>query len=112
MSQEMTYEELDQAAPTADGLIDLSLQYYQAAKYSECIRTAKQALELKPASAEAYNNIAACYNSMGLWDDGIQAAKAATRLKPDFEIARNNLLYAIAQKERAAGPAASTAKRR
>ena len=108
----ITAEKKMQAVPTADGLIDLSLQYYQASKYSDCIRTAKQALELKPASAEAYNNIAACYNSMGLWDDGILAAKAATRLKPDFEIARNNLLYAIAQKERAAGPAASTAKRR
>jgi len=101
-------------AATADGLIDLSLLYYQAAKYSDCIRTAKRALELKPTSAEAYNNIAACYNSMSLWDDGIRAAKEATRLKPDFEIAKNNLLYAIAQKQRAEGsalPARTTAKR-
>ena len=45
---------------------------------------------------------------MGLWDDGIQAAREATRLKPDFAIAKNNLLYAIAQKQRAAGvPAAA-----
>ncbi len=93
-------------AATPDGLIDLSLLYYQAAKYSDCIRTAKRALELKPTSAEAYNNIAACYNSMSLWDDGIQAAKEATRLKPDFEVAKNNLQFAIAQKQRAEGSAA------
>lgn len=100
-------------AATPDGLIDLSLLYYQATKYSDCIRTAKRALELKPDSAEAYNNIAACYNSMSLWDDGIAAAKEAIRLKPDFEIAKNNLLYAIAQKQRAEGSAlpARTAKR-
>jgi len=90
-------------APTADGLIDLSLLYYQAGKYSECIRTARRALELRPNSAEAYNNIAAAYNSMALWDDGIQAATEATRLKPDFEVAKNNLLYAIAQKQRGPG---------
>ena len=89
-------------APTADGLINLSLLYYQERRYSECIRTAKQALELKPDSAEAYNNIAAAYNSMGLWDGGIQAATEATRLKPDFQLAKNNLQYAIAQKQRAA----------
>jgi tetratricopeptide (TPR) repeat protein len=101
------------AAPTADGLIDLSLLYYQAGRYSDCIRTSKRALELKPDSAEAYNNIAASYNSMALWDDGIQAAKEATRLKPDFVIAKNNLLYAIAQKQRAAGiPAPAPAAQR
>jgi protein O-mannosyl-transferase len=88
-------------APTADGLINLSLQYYQAGRYSDCIRAAKRALELNPTSAEAYNNIAAAYNSMEQWEEGIQAAKEATRLKPDFELAKNNLLYAIAQKQRA-----------
>ncbi len=100
-------------APTADGLINLSLLYYQAGRYPDCIRAAKRALELKPTSAEAYNNIAAAYNSMAQWDEGIQAAKEATRLKPDFELARNNLLYAIAQKQRAqaAGSQALSAKR-
>jgi len=62
--------------------------------------TAEASLELAPGSAEAYNNIAAAYNSMERWDDGIQAAKEATRLKPDFELARNNLLYALGQKQR------------
>jgi tetratricopeptide (TPR) repeat protein len=101
-------EERIRQSPTTDGLIDLSLLYYRAGKYSQCIQTAKRALELKPDSAEAYNNIAASYNSMALWDDGIQAAREATRLKPDFEIARNNLLYAIAQKQRAAGAGTPT----
>jgi len=100
-------------APTVDGLINLSLLYYQERRYSDCIRTAKQALERKPDSAEAYNNIAAAYNSMGLWDDGIQAATEATRLKPDFQLAKNNLQYAIAQKQRAAaaGTLSLSAKR-
>jgi tetratricopeptide (TPR) repeat protein len=100
-------------APTADGLINLSLLYYQEARYSDCIRIAQRALQLKPDSAEAYNNIAAAYNSMGRWDDGIQAATEATRLKPDFQLAKNNLQYAIAQKHRAAaaGTLSFSAKR-
>jgi len=92
-------EKTMQQAPAAGGLINLSLLYYQEGRYLECIRAAQRALQLAPASAEAYNNIAAAYNSMALWDQGIQAAREATRLKPDFEIAKNNLQYAIAQKQ-------------
>lgn len=98
------------SAPSVDGLINLSLLYYQDAKYPECIRAAQRALQLNPASAEAYNNIAAAYNSMAMWDDGIQAAKEATRLKPDFQLARNNLEYAIERKQRANEPRASASR--
>jgi hypothetical protein len=43
----------------------------------------------------------AVYNSMALWDEGIRAAQEATRLQPEFELAKNNVLYAIAQKQHA-----------
>jgi len=93
-------EKASQHAPTVNGLINLSLLYYQDGKYPDCILAAKRALQLQPSSAEAYNNIAAAYNAMGRWDNGIQAAKEAARLKPDFELAKNNMLYAIAQRQR------------
>jgi tetratricopeptide (TPR) repeat protein len=87
------------AASTPEQLVELSLRLYQAHKYPECIHAARQALELRPNFAEAYNNIAAAYNSMGLWDDGIKAAQEAVRLNPQFQVARNNLVYATAQKQ-------------
>jgi tetratricopeptide (TPR) repeat protein len=92
------FEKKTRAAPTADGFIDLSLLYYQAHKYPECIQAARQALELSPNDARAYNNIGAAYNSMALFDEGIRAEQEAMRFEPNFELARNNLLYAIAQK--------------
>jgi tetratricopeptide (TPR) repeat protein len=35
---------------------------------------------------------------MGRWDEAIAAAQEALRLAPDFQLARNNLAYAIRQK--------------
>jgi hypothetical protein len=45
--------------------------------------------------------VAACHNALAQWDAGIAAAEAAIRLKPDFALARNNLAYAMQQKQRA-----------
>jgi tetratricopeptide (TPR) repeat protein len=86
----------------AAALLTLSLQQYQAGRFEDCISSAKRALEDKPDYAEAYNNIAAAYNSMSRWDEGIQAATQAIRLKPDFQLAKNNLGWAISQKQKAA----------
>jgi len=86
---------------TPEGFLSLSLSYYQAGRYEDCIIAAQQALHLNPNYAEAYNNIAAASNALGRFDDGIRAAQEAVRLKPDFELARNNLAWAQAQRARA-----------
>jgi tetratricopeptide (TPR) repeat protein len=87
-----------EAKPTPEGLLGLSLVYYQAGRFEDCIRAARDALRLNGSYAEAYNNIAAAYNAMGKYDEGIEAAREAVRLKPDFELARNNLAWAQSQK--------------
>jgi len=71
----------------------------QAAR--DCIDAANHALQLKPDYAEAYNNIAAGYQSLGQWDDAIRASQQALRLNPNLQIASNNLAYASQQKQRA-----------
>jgi tetratricopeptide (TPR) repeat protein len=88
---------------SAAALLNLSLLQYNAGRFDDCIRSAKMALERKPDYAEAYNNIAAAYNSMNRWDDGIHAAQEAIRLKPDYQLAKNNLAWAVSQKQKAAG---------
>ena len=83
--------------PAPDKYLNLSLLYYRAEKYEDCIRAALEALRLNPEYAEAYNNIAAAHNAMQRWTDGIKAADQALRLKPGFELARNNRAWAISQ---------------
>jgi tetratricopeptide (TPR) repeat protein len=87
-----------------EALLDLSLRQYQAGRFEDCIASAKRALEIKPGYAEAYNNIAAAYNSLGRWDEGIRAAQQAVRLKPDYQLAKNNLAWAVSRKQTTAAP--------
>ena len=93
-----------ESKPTPEGLLGLSLAYYQAGRFEDCIRAAREALRLNAKYAEAYNNIAAAFNAMGKYDEGIQAAQEAVRLKPDFTLARNNLAWAQSQKSAGARP--------
>jgi tetratricopeptide (TPR) repeat protein len=94
------FESKAASTPTPEAYLSLSLAYYQAGRYSDCIAAARNALRLKPDYAEAYNNIAAAYNSMQRWDEGIRAADEALRINPGYELARNNRAWAVAQKSR------------
>jgi tetratricopeptide (TPR) repeat protein len=47
------------ASPTTDYYVGLSLARFRAGKYKECIAAAREALKIRPASAEAWNNIGA-----------------------------------------------------
>jgi protein O-mannosyl-transferase len=91
-------ESLAQSHPTAEGLLNLSLLYFQQDRYQDCIAAAQKALQLKPDYAEAYNNIAAAYQSLHQWDQAIAAAQQALRIKPDFQLAKNNLAWSQSQK--------------
>jgi tetratricopeptide (TPR) repeat protein len=88
---------------TPENLLNKSLALNQVGKYQESIEAAQAALKLRPNYAEAWNNIAAGYESMGRWDDAVAAAKEAIRLKPDFQLAKNNLAWSLAQKKQQAG---------
>lgn len=84
---------------SADDYLNQSLLSYQQGKFKESIAAAQEALKLRPGYAEAWNNIAASYNSLRQWDEGIHAASEAVRLRPDFQLARNNLAWALQQKQ-------------
>ncbi|MDB6146734.1 MAG: tetratricopeptide repeat protein, partial [Spartobacteria bacterium] len=74
--------------------LDLSLRLYQEKRYVESIVACRLALALQPSYAEAWNNIGACYNKLGRFEEAAAACTQALRDKPDFELARNNLQYA------------------
>lgn len=89
------------AQGSPEAFMEMSLAHFRAGRYMDCVRAAEKALQLRPNYAEAYNNIAAGYNALKMWDKGIAAAREAVRLKPDWELARNNLAHAMRQKEEA-----------
>lgn len=88
------------AESTPEGLLSKSLVLNRAGRYRESIAAARAALKLRPDYAEAWNNIAAGYQSLGIWDEAIAAAQQAVRLKPDFQLAKNNLVWSLEQKRK------------
>ena len=81
-------------APSADNYINLSLEYYRARRFDDCIEACKEALKIKPDYAIAYNNICSAYNEMGKYDSAIIACTKAIQLDPNFTVAKNNLAQA------------------
>lgn len=78
----------------AEGYLNESLRLYRERHFDEAITAARNALELRPGYAEAWNNIGAAYNSLGQFEEGARACREALRLRPDFALARNNLKFA------------------
>jgi tetratricopeptide (TPR) repeat protein len=81
-------EKLARSYPTADSRINLSLVYYQAGNFQGCINSANQALKLRPEDALSH------------WDEEIEAAQHALRINPGFQLAKNNLAWAISEKNK------------
>jgi tetratricopeptide (TPR) repeat protein len=85
--------------PTVNNYLALSVAYYQAQRYEDCIKAARDALKLNPNQAEAYANVAAAYHAMGKLDDTIAALREAVRLNPNLPSAKSNLDIELAVKE-------------
>ncbi len=96
---EMTEEEIKKA-PSAEKYFNLSLMYYQAGKYEQCINAGLEAVKLKPDYADAYNNLGSAYTLMKQYDKGIAACQKAIEIKPDFQLAKNNLADALNQRDK------------
>ncbi len=87
------------AAQNADYWVNESLRLYQSAQYQASIAAARDAIDINPGYAAAWNNIAAREASLHHWDEAIAAAQKAIALKPDFQLAKNNLAWAESQKK-------------
>ncbi|MBI3509269.1 MAG: tetratricopeptide repeat protein [Bacteroidetes bacterium] len=80
--------------PTADNYVNLSLQYYNAARYQESADAALQAAKIDSNYALAYNNICAAYNKLGEWDKAVAAGEKALLKDPKNQRVHANLLVA------------------
>ncbi|HSN24614.1 MAG TPA: tetratricopeptide repeat protein [Methylomicrobium sp.] len=97
----LVYERKIDKNPKVDDYINLSLRYYKAGKYRNCIQVCEKALRLQPDYIVAYNNICSAYNALSEWEKAQEACEKALELDPDYELARNNLR--VAEQGRAGG---------
>ena len=67
-------------------------------RFDAAIDTAHHAVLLDPSSADGYNNLAAGYAAVGMWDEAIDSALTALQIRQDYPLARNNLAWALEQK--------------
>ncbi|MFD2872626.1 tetratricopeptide repeat protein [Mucilaginibacter ximonensis] len=81
-------------SPAADKYLTLSLEYYNAGRFQDCINACNHALLLKPNFVPAYNNICASYNKLRQWDNAIAAAQKGLALEPNNQLLKNNLAEA------------------
>jgi tetratricopeptide (TPR) repeat protein len=84
--------------PSPENYLNLSLAYYNAGKFVECIHACEETLKLKPDYSLAYNNMCSAYNQLGNWDKAIEAGRKAVQLDPGNRLAKNNLEWAEKQK--------------
>jgi len=82
---------------TPEYFLSRSLAEYRMKRYRESLASATRAVELRPAYAEAWNNVAAAHNALGDFEQGIAAGEKAIQLNPLLQIARNNVEYARRQ---------------
>ncbi len=85
---------------TPEMLLRVATGDCRAERYDDCLSTARQALDLRPNYAEAYNVIAMALIATHRGDDGIEALRQAIRIKPDYETAKKNLAWALAEKKK------------
>ena len=64
-------------------------------QYQQSIEEAKQALQGDDRSAEAWNNIGADEAALHHWDAAVEADRKAIALRTDFQLAKNNLAWAL-----------------
>jgi tetratricopeptide (TPR) repeat protein len=85
--------------PSPESYLEQSFRAYQEGRYASSIEAARAALKLRENYPDAWNNIAAAYDALGLWEDGAHAAQEALRLQPDNKLAANNLAWARLNQE-------------
>jgi tetratricopeptide (TPR) repeat protein len=82
------------ASPTAEKYLALSLSYYSASRYQQCIDACMEAIKLRPNIPEAYNNICAAYNKLGIWLKAIEFGEKGLKFSSDNQLLKNNLAEA------------------
>lgn len=83
-----------------DQYIELSLHQYNSGDYNASLRSAQAAIKLDSTKIAGWNNACASYNMLKKWDEAIDACRRALEINPNFDLARNNLNWALSESEK------------
>ena len=86
---------LDQNPQNLDEFIDLSSKLYTLNRYDDAIDLCLKIIQIDSINKLAYNNLCACYNQKKQWINAKTACEEALKIDPDFQIAKNNLNWAL-----------------
>src|SRR5262245_21852766 len=78
-------------APTEEKHIVKGVELYKAGNSIEAEKEFRRAIQINPASAEAYNNLGLALLEMGQVKESVHAFEDALRLRPEFLEARSNI---------------------
>ena len=78
-----------------DGLLNLSLYFYNKEMYYSCILACNKAINYKGSHSLAFNNICCSYNDLKQYSKAVVAGKKAVAADSTNKLAKNNLAYAL-----------------
>lgn len=84
--------------PSGEDYFLLGFNYYAQGEYRKSLAASKKCVALQPNNAWAWNNVCTAYIALQEWDNAIEAGQKALEIDPKYELARNNLKWAMSQK--------------
>jgi tetratricopeptide (TPR) repeat protein len=71
----------------------------ESGQYNEAIEPFRKAIDIKPAYAEAHNNLGVVYHKLKLYENAIDSYRKAIKINPDFADAHLNMGFACGMQE-------------
>ena len=92
---EILLEKLHNNQENTNLMIDLSNKLYSIKEYDKAINYCQEVIKLDSSNKFAYNNMCSCYNQKKQWKLAKSACEKALLIDPNFQIAKNNLSWAL-----------------
>ncbi|MES2397210.1 MAG: tetratricopeptide repeat protein [Bacteroidota bacterium] len=94
------YESVAATNPTFSNLLNLSNAYINSGAAGKAIEPLKKAIELNPESAVAYSNLGFAYTILQNFKKGVEFGEKAVQLDSTFQLAKNNLNWALTEQNK------------
>jgi superkiller protein 3 len=94
------YESVANATPSFSNLLNLANAYINSGVAGKAIEPLNRAIELNPKSAIAYSNLGFAYTIIQQYKKGIEFGQKAVQLDTTFQLAKNNLNWALTEQNK------------